>query len=239
MANGIKVGHSLAELLPYLLEDGFNGVELRSVGRDVVDFSVFFDEHTRDSGQILAVVSVDGIHICDNVQLFVPSLNILAEGTLPQVDQELRQDVMKPLSGDEAVLKVKVEHAVYGTGDQDRDGCFFLFVGLPKAAAHLVDVYQGLLSHEERSHDLCIGFPDTFELGLVRDGGVRHVLVAVPHLPQVSGHNRPRDLYVVVGLNVVGHLHRRVELLILQDLLDDLFYLNGLAILPLLLQRGD
>lgn len=182
---------------------------------------------------------MDGIHIDDDVEFLLLALNILAEGTLPQVDQELGEDVVEPFPGDEAVLKMEVEDAVYGAGDEDRNDCFFCLVRLPKAAAHLVDVDQGFLPEEERLHDFGVGFPDAFELGLGHDGGMGHVLVAVPHLPEVPGDDRPRDLHVVVRLNEVGHLHRRVELLILQDLFDDLLYRDRLPILPLLLQGRD
>lgn len=144
MVYGFRIWNGADQLSANSLEDGFDRIEIGGIRRNVVDLCILLDEHAGNSRHIPAVVSVDRVHVDYEIELLVFSLNVPAEGILPQIHQELLQDLVKPVPVYEPVLQMKVKNPINGAGDHYRHCHLRPLLPFSEAAAHLIQVNQRL-----------------------------------------------------------------------------------------------
>ena len=104
-------------MISYFLEEGLQRVELWTVGRQVVDLSVLFDEHGGQFGAMLCI-SVDGAGIGNQVNLIFGSFQLGTERALPQIEDEIFDDLIKLVPVNEAFLLVDEDDPVDHADDE-------------------------------------------------------------------------------------------------------------------------
>ena len=236
-------------------EDAIEGVELRTGWWQEDALGLELGQHCVDwLFVVLALrIEVDAVHISDEIRLFrafeVASVISHSLHCLERVDNALAE----LSSGVEAMLDTVVEHSFNGSSRDNRDVILFSVLKLVESVGHvlllheggdgereLVDVHHDVIVVDERQQDGGVDAAILFVLGLVLlDRTDLEVLVGVPHFPEVPGDDGPGELLLCLAVDVLGKLHCCVEGLLLQGLLDGALNVDGLAVLALLLQRGD